>query len=233
MTTRQEVKLKRNNVVISVLNSYQSDAATIPALARKITEFVGTTRQIEQIHLQQASDTKGITEGKNLLKDDVAELGLVIAGALFSYGDSINNADLCERMDLVITDFKKNTVANFKKLCTEIVTEAQKAGTNLVDFGTTAETVTTFQTLVTQFHDLATKPREEIVKKSTATTTLDELFTISDQILEFHIDKLMLQFKSRNSQFYKDYQNARIIEDRGSRTLQATPPPPVNTQAVN
>ncbi len=217
MTTRQEIKLKRNNVLITVFNRYKTDADAVPALARKIIEFTETNQRIEQVHPRQTSDTKGITEGKNQLKDEVAEMGLVIAGALFSYGDHTNNNDLCERMDLVITDFKQQTVAKFKKLCNEIVSESDKAGAELTEFGVTTDTLTSFKNLVTQFNELATRPREEIVKKSTLTTTLDEYFTQADRLLEYHIDKLMIQFKSRNISFFRDYQSARIIEDRGAR----------------
>jgi hypothetical protein len=55
------------------------------------------------------------------------------------------------------------------------------------------------------------------VEKVTATSNLDELFRKCDDILLNHIDTLVVQFKKTAPNFFKDYDNARIIVDQGNR----------------
>ena len=231
MNNRQESKLKRNAVLISTFNNYPKEVATIPVLAKALLKFQEIQQNIAPEHGKQSFDSKGITSNKNQTKDQIAEMGLVIAGAMYSLGDETNNPDLCQRMDLVITDFKQISSATFENLCNEIIAEATKHAPSLVDHGIEDATLKAFVALFESYKSMVTAPRSVIVSKSTATSSLDDLFTEADKIIESKFDKLMVQFKEKNISFYRDYSSARIIEDRGSRQTAETPP--VSSSPVN
>lgn len=224
MNNHQESKLKRNNVLLTVFGNYPKEVASIPALAKSVVKFQEINGAISPEHGKQSFDSKGITSNKNQTRDQVAELGLVIAGALYSLADELNNPDLRQRMDLAITDFKQISSALFENLCIGIAAEANKNMASLAEHGIEENTIKTFVSLLDSYKSMATAPRNVIVNKSTATLTLDDLFTEADMIVENKFDKLMPQFKEKNIAFYRDYVSARILENRGSRSASETPP---------
>jgi hypothetical protein len=215
MTNRQEVKLRMFNTVILVLLKFLEVIKLIPALYREFLNFQEKVKAIEALHPVQAADNKGITEAKNIERDDVAEMANILSGALYSYGTHKKDAELYEKMSLEPSAFSRANLADFIKLCNTILTECEKAGAALEDYGVSAETISGFKTSFESFKSNAVKPRGAIVEKSTATSTLEELFSDAEGILVNHIDSLILPFKLTNAQLYKEYQSARILEDRG------------------
>lgn len=64
------------------------------------------------------------------------------------------------------------------------------------------------------FRVLIGSPRKAQTKISAAVATLEDLFTQVDEVLKNQMDKLMLQFKETQSEFFKVYQKSRVIVDR-------------------
>ncbi len=217
MNNRQESKLRMYRETDMVLDNNKSSAASIPALAKEAANLKSVIALIDELHPQQAIDTKGVTTSKNQLREDITENVNTIAGALFSYGTHKNDNDLCQRVNVYPSTLLRASIADFNRICSEIVTECDKAGAGLSDYGITAEMVTGLKSRLSEFKSASVLPRNARVEISTATSNLEELFAKADDILLNHIDVLMLQFKASDPEFYKNYSSARIIEDRGSR----------------
>lgn len=230
MNTIQKSKHKRDGIVLSVFKRYDAEVKSIPALARKVARFEEIYNQIEQTHPIQASDRKGITNSKNLVREDVTLLGLTLAGALHSYADETGNADLAQRMNLTATSFNRLPVENFKAFCLEIVNEARKHGDKLADYGANTESIEQFATASTTFKEAAKEPRNAVVKISNATMSLADMFNEMEAIMASHFDKLIVGFQTKNPNFYREYTSAKIIEDHPARSRkQATPPNTIPT----
>lgn len=217
MNNRQESKSRMYRESDLVLTKNKPLVDSIVALAREAANLKLVITEIDDLHPKQATDTKGVTISKNQLKEEISETVTTVAGALFSYGTFKNDADLCQRVNVYPTMLQRATIADFIRICSEILAECDKAGTGLNDYGISAEMVTGLKTKFSEFKAASVLPRNAVVEKSTATSNLEALFNKADDILLNHIDLLMLQFKKSAPNFYNDYNNARIIEDRGSR----------------
>lgn len=227
MNTIQKSKHKRNGIVISVLNRYETEVKSIPALARQAARFEEIYNKIEETHPIQASDRKGITTSKNLVREDVTLLGLILAGSLHSYADETGNAELAQRMNLTATSFNRLPVENFKAFCLEIVNEARKYGDKLTDYGSNSESIEQFATASANFKEAAKEPRNAVVKISNATMSLADMFNEMEAIMASHFDKLIVAFQSKNANFYREYIAAKIIEDHPARSRKQVAPAPV------
>lgn len=217
MTNRQEVKLRMYHVVLGVLDNNKSLVERVEMLAKEAANLRLTVKNIEEEHPKQAVDTKGVTQSIHNQREELGETANILAGALYSYGAHLGNTDLCERMNIYPSTLQRATLADFKRICSEVLSEAEKAGEALLKYGIEANTIVEFKGDLEKYGTEASQPRQSQVEKSTATLTLEELFTRADDILFNHIDGLVLPFKRTNVEFYLDYQNARVIVDRGSR----------------
>lgn len=217
MNNRQESKLRMYRLCDRVLKAYKQDVDTVAALAREAAHLDTTITEIDTIHKKQSVDSKGVTVSRNQLREEVAESANMMAGALFSYGTHKGDADLCQRTNVYPSILMKASQAEFIRITSEIASECEKAGANLAEYGISAEAITQYASKVEEYKKISTAPRNSKVEKSTATSQLEELFQKCDDILLNHIDVLVLQFKKAASQLYNDYNNARIIEDHGSR----------------
>lgn len=222
MNNKQEAQLRMFREVQLILNKYKTDVDTIAAMAREAANFNGYIVKIDAEHPRQAVDGKGVTISKNQMKKLLIAHITIFSGALSSYGKHQKNADLVQRMDVSKYDLDRASVADLIKFLNETVTEFKKFSTSMADYGITPEMVTSIEAEVASFKAASTMPRNVRVEKSTATSNLEEFFEGCNSTLKDHLDKFIPQFEDKNPAFYKDYNNARIVEDRGSRSKTTT-----------
>jgi hypothetical protein len=217
MNNRQESKLRMYKGTHRVLHTNKTLVDSIPALAREAANFEVVIAEIEGEHKKQAIDSKGITVSRDQVREDLTEDANMMAGALFSYAKHKGDADLCQRTNVYPSTLMRSSQADFIRITSEIAGECQKAGASLSDYGPSADAIAKYVSRVELYKQMSTMPRNAKVEKVTATSNLDELFRKCDDILLNHIDTLVVQFKKTAPNFFKDYDNARIIVDQGNR----------------
>ncbi len=222
MNNKQEAQLRMFREVDLILNKYKTDVDTIAAMAREAANFNGYLSKIDAEHPRQAVDGKGVTRSKNQMKRLLISRISLFSGALSSYGKHQKNADLVQRMDVSKYNLDRASIANLIKFLNETVSEFKIYSSSMADYGITPEMVTSIEAEVASFKTMSTMPRNVRVEKSTATSNLAEFFDGCNSTLKDHLDKFIPQFEDKNPAFYKDYNNARIIEDRGSRSKSKT-----------
>ena len=78
--------------------------------------------------------------------------------------------------------------------------------------------LTAFNQAIKTYDTLRSTPRQAKAAQSAATKQLGRAFPKVERILAGRIDKLMVQFKLSNPEFYDKYQTARSIVSAGART---------------
>jgi hypothetical protein len=103
--------------------------------------------------------------------------------------------------------------------CTLIYNIAEAMDTaEITPYGVLPETVVSLKKEIDDFAALVAKPRTEIITRSRATSSLEDLFKETNELLRNQLDKLMLVLRLGNPVFYNEYKSARIIVDlHGSR----------------
>lgn len=77
------------------------------------------------------------------------------------------------------------------------------------------------------YRTLVTSPTSARTQRKGITEEIEAQFGRADELLEDGPDKLILQFRESAPAFFRDYQNARAIQDRGGgRGDEPAPPAP-------
>jgi hypothetical protein len=105
-----------------------------------------------------------------------------------------------------------------------VLEEARAIHEELIDYGVTAAILTEFEAKKESFKDVIVSPRSARVIKKAARVRLRELIKATDDLLKNRLDPMMVQFKTTHPDFYREYFNARIILDIGSRHEEETTP---------
>jgi hypothetical protein len=204
-------------VVLAVFFQFKVLTDKLPALAKAILNLQGNISEIERLQMQQSSDLTGATKDKDKLHDQLSETALSIAGAIFAHATDIGNIGLKTKVDFTASDFDNCSQSDFISHCSNVLTEARSLDGQLLEHGIVSERVAEFSDLIEQFKTIVTKPRELVVNRTTITDDIAQVFKNTDALLKEKLDKLMLQYKQSNPDFFQSYQNARSIIDHGLR----------------
>ena len=80
----------------------------------------------------------------------------------------------------------------------------------------TAAKLKSLQGKIDDYAACVQRPRQIISEAKTATAQLEAEIEVADRLLADGLDKLVLQFKDSEPEFYNNYTNARIIVDNAS-----------------
>ena len=225
-----------NNFQISTLTSYKlivteaknnpTALAMIPTFAKAITRLEGITNEITDLNVQQSKDLTGITEDKKALREELADYVIDVAGAVHSIANSKGDKTLQAKVN-----FKTNTVhvMNQNDLTNAAAVVLEEAGKipakTLAEEGITADEMTQFAEVFTQFGGTANGKREAVIERSSYTDRLSELFTEAADLKKNTLDRLATQYQRKAPEFYNKYKAAAtVIHKRGSKA-NPTPPP--------
>lgn len=230
METRQSNKYKMYLAVKKVVDEKTALWQTFPAFISDYNRWKARISSIKTLGEQQDSATGGIAENKTTARKTMSDAAFEIASAIHVY--AINQADkeLAEKVKFSVTDLLAGKDTESSKRCTGIYTIAQASLAAIADYGVTAEKVDNLNILIGAYDGLLVGPQTAKAKIKTITAQLATEFDKADELLNDHLDKLMVQFKTSQPAFYSDYANARNIIDSGGGHASPPPTPPAPPQ---
>ena len=157
--------------------------------------------------------TKGITIGKNDLKQQISIKTVVLSGALSAFATASKNPDLLSN-----GSFTKSDVTSMRDIelpghltgFTDLLTVHLKS---LVPYGVSKAQVTDLETSVDDFREQVGQPRLIQSKANVAKKAAETLVENAMKILNDKMDNVMLQYQFSNPSFYEGYKRARVIID--------------------
>ncbi|MCW3102533.1 MAG: hypothetical protein JWO09_973 [Bacteroidetes bacterium] len=195
----------------------------VGAVSAAITEFNNTITAITAARQIQENSHTGLTEDKKLKQEAMANVAMVVKGAVQAYATDSRNNELYESVNYSNSAIKKqpDTIARDRALL--IYNKAMSVNTVLGNYGVNSTVLTSLQSAITDFEAIMSRPRTAINSVKASTLQISELFANADIVLKRRIDKLMLQFSISSPAFYNTFTNARQIVDsgKGSKTLEA------------
>jgi len=222
MTDKQDNKRSMYIAVQRVCNSNNSSWRGLPAFVRAFGNFETTLAKIDSQRQIQEGKTTGITENKQKEEDEMIQITLEIAAAVYARASINGDNELRDKVSYS-PSYLRNSRDNILKDISQVIhDEADKVIANLADYGKTPADLTQLQKEIDDYAAILAKPRTAIGARATATTNLVELFKQGDNILKNRLDKLMVSYQNSEPVFYQTYQNARNIVDLGARR-QAVP----------
>ena len=213
MTRKQEAYNSMAYKVIEVMTRHNGVWKDNKAISTVIEKIKGLLAELEKVNTNQKITSAGATKKKSQIRKELDKLTNVFLGSFRSYARSINDVQLYEKFDLSLTEIKevKDTeVIGESQAVAEFATSHLK---DLKDFGTSQQAIDNYKLIATDFRNVLAVPQSIIAERKTLTQKLKDLFKKLDEHLTEDLDNYMMQFITKNPDFYSDYENSRIIYD--------------------
>ncbi len=218
MDSRQTLKLNAHRTLSDALESFKATWTTLGAFKRGVTAFNGCLDTIDELARIQA-DKSGAGAEKALCLVALVTDAHTIASAVAALASDTNDASLAAKVNFSRSDLARGRETQIITRCENIHNAATENLDALDDeYGVTQAKLTALQTKIDAFRTAQPKPRRTRATSSAATEQLRACFAQADQILDEKLDKLVVQFKASQPQFYAEYTSARRVGEAASRS---------------
>jgi hypothetical protein len=217
MNSRQENKMSMYLGEKKILTDYNATWVAVPGFATVVSTFFSKIALIQATENRQQRTTKGVTTNKKNKKKLLIEKALVVAGGVLSVAQETNDSELFELVNFSESELSTLNDTLLLDRVTLILDTGNAHAAAILPKGVTALILGELQTMLTEYETVVVSPRDLIVDKKTATAQLKVLFLDTDALLKDNLDRLMMQFKTSDNEFYRKYFNGREIIDLGTQ----------------
>jgi hypothetical protein len=191
--------------------SYETNIPLKDAVAQAKSNVVA----IDEAGEQQRTIRLGIALDKGNLRKAMVEKAIVVSGIIYAYAAGKKNETLRNSVSFSYTDLIAARDPESADRCHIILMVAREHETELTPYGLTPVLLTELDTNIVDFKNIALLPRKAISEGTTITKNLADLFWQNIQLFKGVIDKLMLQYKLSQPDFYNNYLSARTVVSGG------------------
>ncbi len=226
MNKTQTAKTNSYQAITGIFASHPTEVASIPALRLGVERFTDNMLGIDTNAKTQASPS-GAGKAKQIALLTLVDCSELVAGAVHSLAEDNEDAELTAQVDFSRSDLLAGSGAAIVARARGIYDTAKEYLADLAPHGVTQAKLTAFSQAIKTYDNLRSTPRQARAAKAAATKQLARLVPKADRILSRTIDKLMVQFKSANPEFYDKYQTARsvvVLATRAAKTEESTAP---------
>lgn len=212
MTEYQTAKHNMYGMILKEASNNESAVNLIPGFKDGINTLRAIHNEMESTRMLQEVDLTGIAADKQATIDDLADITVEVAGAVYSYADKKNNRTLMEKVNYKESVIENLTNAELLSATGIILQEAVNVpAADLENEGISQEEMNRLRELYDLFHDVKSKPREAIIDRRGYTKKLAELFRKAYRVKKNTLDRLAPQYKRKAPEFYDTYKAASII----------------------
>lgn len=222
MYSRNEAKLSMYNAVLTHIEANAAITATVPAFATVAATLRTTYDNIIDAAQQETLAITGITMDKTEARLALCNEATSIAAAIFAYASSIADNEMKEQVNYPASKLLGTKDELLIPVCNNILSIATANAAAIIPYGVSAARVTAFEDIIEDYQNLIPNPRNAVSSRSAVRTSLINLFKNADLIFKSQLDKLAVQFKTAEEDFYNTYRNNRIILDAATSNTQAT-----------
>jgi hypothetical protein len=221
MTAKQEAKLNMYHAVITHCDNNAAIVATVPAFDATMTTFKAKVSSLDATIQLEAQVITGVATDKQSMRDALCQQAADIAAVVFAYATNTANNELAESVDFSKSDLERLRDDQLPGVCNNIHAAANGNLVALGPYGITALMLGSFNTLITNYTSKVPAPRNAVALRKTYAANIKTFFKDADLLLKKILDKLAVQFKAANLEFYNTYLNNRIILDAATSKTKA------------
>lgn len=218
MTDNQENKRSMFLAVHGICNDKKSIWIELPGFVNTFNKFEEIISKIDDQRQIQEGITLGVTESKHKEEGEMVQITLEIAANVYAYASLIDDQELRNKVNYSPSTLRNARDTILKDICQSVHDAASEVVSELGDYGVTPEILEKQQKEIDEFAEILAKPRKAISTRATATSRIEELMKEGDDLLRHQLDKLMVNYKVREPEFYNMYQNARKLVNIGRRS---------------
>ena len=185
----------------------------IPVLLNVKNNLDELIQRIADVNEKTVSNSKSVTASKEIALNGLIRKAVSLSGILQAYAAFTDNVPLAGKVKLTKSDIVQARETDVEALVAPVINEARKELANITDFGASEAMVVELETSLDDFKTHIGQPRTIRNQAFAAITLLDELFDTANGVVKNKLDKLMIQFKYTQTEFYSEYERARTIVD--------------------
>lgn len=217
MTKRQIAKYGMFHIILHFFFRHLDIVKKVPALYKAVNSFQGYLTTIDTIAPVAVKKTTGATAAKKQLRVSLTAQALFIVSLLLAFAAAKKDEELKKKIRYTKGELDKLANEELPPVCKLILAAAGQNADQMADYLLTQDVVKGFETSITNFEDVMTKPQLEEREKGVAADQVVIYFNHCDNILENHTDPLMTNFKQSDPEFYNGYKKNRRINDPVTR----------------
>lgn len=218
MTSPQESRLSMYLTFKDYQAPYTTITNALPNYPANSTILLNTIPQIQAISEQQKMSKKGITDGKNSLKESLIVMAADYARKLGAYAKFTNNATLAQEVKFTESKLRQVADTAVKDYAQIVYDRAQPIVASLATYGITAATQTALASAIMAYNASIGKPGAGRSEGTQTTKQLVALFKTADAALA-NMDAAVEIVRLTQVNFYNGYKSARKVIETGAGSL--------------
>ena len=219
MNLASTTRKKMNKVTISRVSMFQTVVATLhenqtavnskPAFASALQSFETRLAELEQLLNDQAKDLKWIANEKASTRKKAIEKVAILVKMMSAYGESIDDENLREKMNIRKTDFNHAGTVGLINSISFVLNEAGLIEEELVNFGIESNLISELTFLRNKLISLNNAPRLALISRKTQTATIASLEKELSDVLRTTFDPFVAVLQDEFPLFFAKYTAAR------------------------
>jgi hypothetical protein len=218
MTNQEESRLSMYLTFKDYQAPYTAITNLLPNYSANSTIFLNTIPQIQVYSQQQKTSKKGVSDGKNQLKETLIVMTADYFRKLAAFAKFTNNATLAQEVKISESKLRQVADTAVKDYAQIAYDRAQSNIASLAPYGITAATQTTLLSSINAYNASIGKPGVSRTESGQTTKQLKTLFKTAEAALA-NMDAAVEIVRLTQPNFYAGYQKARKIIYNGTGSL--------------
>lgn len=206
-------KFEMINVTTKSMEKYADKFTNVSIILERLAGLKSVSERILLYEGKLKNSTAGKTDSKNVTKDDLIRISLIVTAGLYGYGIDSKDSEARELGDMVVTDFNRMRQSEIPAKAKTILAKATSLGGSIEKYGVGPDELTELETTIASFLGKMSDMGAGSSDQGSARDTLDGLFDEANLLLD-SLDKLMIRFETKEPELYSTYKAARVIRDK-------------------
>lgn len=213
MNNRELNKYETLGRLVSLYENEKESFAGLPAIEKAFGDIKSAYKEIQLNEKVIQQGTKGLVNSKDNSQEQIIQMGLVFAGALYAYAVDKSDTGLITFSDISSKTFAKMRDSQIPIAIDGILDKVEELGDSVTEYGLPPEKRSAGRALLEDYiakYDVLDNGK---TSKKSARQNIISLLEKADAKLKV-LDKLMLNIKESNSGLYAKYVSAKQIIDK-------------------
>jgi hypothetical protein len=200
-----------------VLQAYISVWKDNAAFKKFVDKFETLLKAIDAIIGPAEVQTSGITDDKELMKEDLIHTIMEISGPFSALAEDSGNMELMAKVAYTDSKLDEMTDPELVVAGKSLAATAKIHATELATAGITAVEIDALDTLSDGYSNITAGSRTAVTGRSTSKAELENLVRTTSRLLKKNLNRMVIGYRRKNTKFHEEYFAARKVIPYGER----------------
>jgi hypothetical protein len=218
MKLSQLNRLNRLMAVQSMLEDHRDVWESNAAITGPAAQLSFVIAQLREQMATQAATTKGVTQDKQSVKEELSAQLFALCGALHTIGEELDSSELTAPAQHSESGLRVMAGGRLLAYAESLLALTDPYVDELMDAGWDPTRMDALRDLVESFAGRLPAPRKAISHRTAATSDIEALLRKGGRLLRYKLTRSMVQYRSISPSFYKAFKAANVLVDLAGTT---------------